>query len=289
VSSCTLVNRFGSEEYGKAITGPGEGAFTFTAYEPLADHPVKVRYVAPAHDVAHAQVVIIIPGTGRDARAYRDDWAGEVKDKNVLLLVPEFSEEEFPGVSSYNLGNMVDEDGHLVPAAQWSFQLVEAIFDYAVHDVGSDARTYALFGHSAGAQFVHRFIEFMPHNRARVAVAANAGWYTMPNDSVPFPYGLKASPSSENRLREALRSNFVVLLGADDIDTSATNLRTDAQANAQGPDRLDRGMAFYRRSRDVAEKHSFLFRWRLMVVPGVAHSHTDMAKVAAPLILGESA
>jgi hypothetical protein len=288
VASCSTPNQDNpvSGKYGSAITHAGEGEFTFSGYQPLADQPVKVWYLAPPRDVAQAEILIVIPGTGRDAEEYRADWVTQVRDRNVLLLVPEFSEDDFPGVSSYNLGNMVDEAGDPVPQAEWSFQLVEALFDHVVRDVGSQARTYAMFGHSAGAQFVHRFVEFMPSNRARVAIAANAGWYTMLDDAVRFPYGTKGSPLSEREMGPALRSNLIVLLGADDNDSSASNLRRDEDADAQGVNRLDRGVAFYQRARDAAKDHSLPFQWYLVVVPGVAHSRTDMAKVAAPLIFG---
>jgi hypothetical protein len=288
LTACSLAgggDRAADRPHGSAVTSSGEGTFTFTGYEPLADRPVEVRYAAPPHDLDTATILIVIPGTGRDAKEYRADWEAEARDRHMIVLVPEFTKDEFPGASSYNLGNMVDEDGEAVPEDRWSFRLIEALFDYVVKDVGSDQNSYALFGHSAGAQFIHRFVEFVPDNRVSVAVAANAGWYTMPDDRIAFPYGLKGSPSSERDLRGAFGTRLVVLLGADDIDPEATNLRRDEQADAQGTDRLDRGVTFYQRSRDVAEQHSLPFAWTLVVVPGIAHSHSDMAAAAAPLIL----
>ena len=49
-------------------------------------------------------------------------------------------------------------------------------------------RGYALYGHSAGGQFVHRYVAFADAPRMESAVAANSGWYTMPDDGA-FPYG----------------------------------------------------------------------------------------------------
>jgi hypothetical protein len=42
---------------------------------------------------------------------------------------------------------------------------------------------------------------------------------------------------------------------------------------------------FYLESRKVAQRESLPFRWRLEVVPGLAHSHRDAAAAAAPLLL----
>ena len=93
---------------------------------------------------------------------------------------------------------------------------------------------------------MHRFIEFMPTHRARLAVAANAGWYTMPDDTVAFPYGLEGSPRKEWELGHALASNLVILLGSDDVDDQDDSLRRDSGSDAQGMNRLDRGLSFYK-------------------------------------------
>jgi alpha-beta hydrolase superfamily lysophospholipase len=266
------------------VIAPGDGVFTFDGYHPLRDRPVQVWYAAPA-DPPTAEIIIVMHGTGRSARDYRADWEPLLRGRNVLLLVPEFSESGYPGAASYNLGNMLDEQGELRSEEQWSFHVVEALFDFVVTEVHSEAKDFALFGHSAGAQFVHRFVEFMPEHRARVAVAANAGWYTVPNGSVEFPYGLQGSPAREEELASAFASNLVVLLGADDIDPGNDSLRHDEHSDAQGLNRLERGLHFYLTSRDVAARRSMPFTWRLIVTPGIAHSHSEMARVAAPLLI----
>jgi hypothetical protein len=44
-------------------------------------------------------------------------------------------------------------------------------------------------------------------------------------------------------------------------------------------------MYFYQQSQDVAARESLPFAWHLTVLPGIAHSHTDMAAAAAPMLL----
>lgn len=267
-----------------SVLKPGRGVFTFDGYAPLKDRPVRVWYHAPA-DPTHAEVVIVMHGQGRSGREYRDDWEPLVRHRDVLLLAPEFAESEYPGSAAYNLGNMVAGDGRRVAPEEWSFQVVEALFDFVVADVGSAAADFALFGHSAGGQFVHRFVEFMPRHRARVAVAANAGWYTVLDDEVPFPYGLADSPAQAADMRHAFASDLVILLGADDVETDSDSLRRDPHSDEQGVNRLDRGLNFYMTSRDAAAHHAMPFRWRLTAVPGIPHSHTEMARAAAPLVI----
>jgi hypothetical protein len=272
-----------SGSYGESITGAGPGSFTFDSPALPGGDPVKVWYVAPEGGASSADILIVMHGTGRNGEEYRDDWTPLVRNRNVLVIVPEFSEDTYPGIS-YNMGNMVDENEKPQPEEEWSFRVVEDLFDHVVADVHSDATDYALFGHSAGAQFVHRFVEFAGSHRVRMAVAANAGWYTTMDDSVDFPYGLADSPSDEKDMGHALKTNFVLLLGADDIDAENDSLRRDAESDAQGTNRLERGLHFFLTSREMAAQRSLDFAWRMIVMPGVAHSHGDMAKVAAQLI-----
>ena len=275
----------GSGSYGESIRRPGSGEFAFQPLAPPDADPLTVRYVAPKGGASTADILIVLHGTGRNGEGYRDAWVPLVRDRNVLVLVPEFPEEDFPG-SSYNTGNMLDEDEDPLPPKRWAFPVIEQLFDDVVADVDSDATDYALFGHSAGAQFVHRFVEFGKPRKLRVAVAANAGWYTTLDDSVDFPYGLGDSPSSESRMAPALATDLVLLLGADDVDPEDDSLRRNEESDAQGVNRLQRGMHFFLTSREMAAERSLPFAWGMTVVPGVAHSHPDMAAAAAPILLG---
>lgn len=268
-----------------SVIESGVGEFVFDGYPPLSDRPVRVFYIAPA-DPATAEILVVMHGVGRDGEEYRSDWEDLVDNRNVLVLVPEFSDDHYPGSEAYNLGNVVDGDHELVPRERWSFNVVEALFDFVRHDVGNSSQDYAMFGHSAGAQFVHRFVMFMPEHRVRVAVAANAGWYTMPDPSEPFPYGLDGSPMTTDGLRSAFAAHLVVLLGTDDIDPADDSLRRDERSDEQGRHRLERGFTFYQTAQKVADEKGLRLHWRLQTVPGLAHEHRDAAAAAAPVLLG---
>jgi poly(3-hydroxybutyrate) depolymerase len=272
--------------YGRSVSEAGTGTFSFDSSAVLSGNPLKVRYIAPEGGASTADILIVMHGMGRNADEYQDDWTPLVRDRNVLVLVPEFSEDDYPG-ASYNMGNMLDENEKPLPGEQWTFQVIEDLFDHVVEDVHSDATDYALFGHSAGAQFVHRFVEFGESHRLRIAVAANAGWYTTMDDSQVFPYGLADSPSSEEDMGPALATPLVLLLGADDIDPENDSLRRDAESDAQGINRLQRGINYFLTSREMAADRSLPFDWRMVVMPGIAHEHTDMAEVAAQIIFDD--
>jgi pimeloyl-ACP methyl ester carboxylesterase len=250
---------------------------------PLHDYPVRVFYRLP-ESAATAPVLIVMPGQQRDASRYRSEWSAALGARNVILVVPEFDRDEFSGSEAYNLGNMIDDDGHPRARSRWSFNIVEALFSYVVKQSGTNAQTYYLYGHSAGAQFVSRFMQFMPDNRVKTAVAANAGWYTASDNSVRFPYGLEGAPVKLADMGPVFRSDLVVLLGGDDVDENDSSLQRDHRTDAQGTNRLERGLNFFYSSRIAADSANLPFRWRLNVAPGVAHSDAGMAKVAASLL-----
>ena len=45
-------------------------------------------------------------GRKRNAEEYRDQWIKASQELNLLVIVPEFSEESFPEVWGFNYGNI---------------------------------------------------------------------------------------------------------------------------------------------------------------------------------------
>ena len=76
-----------------------------------AGRKVKVWYHVPAGLAADAPVVFVMHGVKRNAEDYLNDWAPAAARKQFLLIVPEFSQAEFPGDEGYNYGNTVTKAG----------------------------------------------------------------------------------------------------------------------------------------------------------------------------------
>ena len=243
-------------------------------------HRLKVWYFRPAGLATDAPVLLVFHGVGRNADEYLDDWVEHAERKKFLLIVPEFSKERFPGDAAYNSGNMFDKAGKPLPRAQWSYSLVEPLFDALTPQLGHRRKDYMIYGHSAGAQFVHRFVYFVPAARYTRAVSANAGWYTLPTLNDAFPYGLKGSAADGNALRAALARPLTVLLGEADIDPNSSALRHTPEADAQGLFRFARGQFFFARARAEATALKAPFNWNLATAPGIAHSNKGMAPFA---------
>jgi poly(3-hydroxybutyrate) depolymerase len=243
-------------------------------------HRLTVWYHQPAGAGEDAPVLIVIHGVGRNAEEYLSDWAGLADRGGFLVVVPEFSKAEFPGEESFNSGNLFDAAGQPLPRARWSYSTIEPVFDAVRARLGNRSTDYRLYGHSAGAQFVQRFLYFVPEARVTRVVAANAGWYMLPDFSAAYPYGLKGTPATDGALRVALARPVVVLLGDADTDVNHPSLRHTAGADAQGLCRLARGRYFFAHAKAAAAALHAPFGWTLATAPGVAHVNKDMAPFA---------
>ncbi len=260
---------------------PGAGSFMFRDW---AGTPLRVFYYVPDRVTADTRILFVMHGMGRNADGYRNDWLPFARDGKFILLTPEFSKADFPGAETYNLGHMTDATGKRRPREKWSFSAIEPLFDHVRQATGSRVPDYAIYGHSAGAQFAHRFLNFVPNARFSHMIVANAGWYTRLDRNIAFPYGLKGTPVTRARLASALGRKVTVLLGTADIDPNHHQLSRTSGAMAQGPHRMARGQTFHAHAQAAAATLRTPFNWRIAYAPGIAHSNKGMSAAAAPLL-----
>lgn len=245
---------------------------------------MNVWYYLPNQFPKDGKVLFVMHGVNRNADEYRDNWIELAERNNLLIVAPEFSESLFPSENSYQLGNVFDKDGVEQSRELWSYLLIDRLFDDVVARNHFATERYSIFGHSAGGQFVHRLMLLCPNPRIELAIAANAGWYTMPTFQKNFPYGLKGVSIDEQQLAAALNNPLVILLGEDDTDPRHQHLRRTPEALAQGPHRLARGQSFFKSAQDFAQRMSVSCRWQLVTVPGVDHDNARMAVAAVKLL-----
>ena len=262
----------------------GAGSLTFN--DPASPHnpPVTVWYYNP--DVREdSPVVFVMHGAGSSALQYRDGWAGYAAAEKFLLLAPEFSGPHASDTARYNLGGMMTEAGGRLDEACWTLTAIERIFDRVKAGTGLKTPGYCIYGHSAGAQFVHRLVLFKPGARIRKAIAANAGWYAMPDFRARFPYGLADSGVDREALRKSFSQKLVILLGEGDTDPGHPGLRNTPEAMAQGKNRLERGRRFFGAARDGAAAAAMPFNWELKIVSGAGHENDKMSREALSILL----
>lgn len=260
----------------------GRSTLTFAQW---AGPPLRVFLTVPDGLAPDRPVVFVMHGQQRNADEYRDQWHELAVRHDFLLVVPEFSRADFPGAPGYNLGNVRTERGDAVPRERWSFSAIEPLFDVIRERHGLSAEHYSIYGHSAGSQFVHRFLMHLPEARVQKAVAANAGWYTLLDFNLDWPYGLNGSAVSPAGLVRILGQELTILLGDQDTDRTEDSLRQTPEAAAQGPHRLARGYYFFASGRRAAAHRQVPIRWKLAEVKGVDHDNARMAPAAVQFLL----
>lgn len=260
----------------------GEGAtptrLTFEEPSGASPGPMNVELHRPAAWQPGGRVVVVMHGMGRNADGYRDAWIGHAEARGFLLISPEYSNAKFPGVRLYNYGNAQ------APEREWTFFALDRAVDAVLAALGAPGSSFALYGHSAGAQFVHRYLLLTGAPRARRIIIANAGWYSWPSFEIAFPHGLAHSAASEAGLRAALSRPVTILLGEQDNDPAHVQLRRDAATDPQGLHRYERGRNFFAAAAEAAARYGIPFGWRLATVPGVGHSNAGMARAAAEIL-----
>jgi poly(3-hydroxybutyrate) depolymerase len=246
---------------------------------------MPVWFHRPAAWDGEGPVVVVMHGLNRDAGRYRDEWAALAEAGGFLLLVPEFSASKFPGTRWYNFGNLVDDEGRATPPQAWSFHAFDRVVATVMHAAHAARPGYILYGHSAGAQFVHRYLLLTGAKRAERVIIANAGSYTLATDR-PFPAGLGGTAADPATLREVFARPVILQLGEADTDPQHSSLPRQDWAVAQGSHRFARGWFFFDAMRRTAAAQGAPFNWRVATVPGVGHSNAGMAAHAASQLFG---
>jgi hypothetical protein len=243
------------------------GSFPFVDGRGSIDRPITVWYYRPPERRPNARIVFVMHGGSRTAEAARDIGAAYGRRHDVIVLAPEFSERYYPG-DAYAFGNMIDSAGRLLPELQWAFSAIEHLFDEVRQAEGLTTPTYDIVGHSAGGQFVHRLVLFVPNARFRRAVASSPGRYALPLLTAAFPYGLRGTAIDSAALVHALSRDFVLLLGDRDTEDRSR----EREAMSQGRNRFARGLRFFATATDVANAIGTPLVWRLVIVPGADHT-----------------
>lgn len=260
---------------------PGAKRFVFDRW---AGPALPVWYLRPERTPANAPIVFVMHGVKRDADRYLIEWVETAREHGFVIVVPEFPSKLFPGANGYNFGGVFDDDGKERPQAQWSYSAVEPIFD-AVREIEAlKAPKYWLFGHSAGAQFVHRYAMLGLGKRMQGAISANAGSYMFATEDVQWPFGVAGAPGNHFDFVRAFTSPLVLLLGDADNDPAHPSLPHQPEADRQGAHRFARGQNFYAQARDAAKKDKSKLQWSCLIAPGVAHENGKMAEFAAAII-----
>ena len=294
--------------FSQNLNSNSTGSFT---YYPISGLPsVKVFYHIPQGDITSMPIIFSFHGASRNADDYRDYWISMSNSNKFMVFAPKFSDKNFPGGDVYNLGNVFDDgdnptENEFNEFSEWTFSVIDDIFDFIVNQVSGSQERYNAWGHSGGAQFLQRFAFFVPNSKLNIGVCSNAGWYTVPESNIDFPYGiglpftsndinlpdfiLQNYPSYQISLNKFFQRELVIHLGTDDNDSNSSGLRHNNVVDSQqGNNRYDRGNYFFSTSNSISNQLLLPFNWIKSEIAGVGHQAQLMANDALKFIVKES-
>lgn len=219
----------------------------------------------PREPSGHERVLVSVHGVSRNALEHIELLHRFADRYRVVLVAPLFTSEAFRDYQ--RLGRKGRG-----PRADLALIRVLNQIDMAT---GIDTGRVAMFGFSGGAQFAHRF-SYAHSQRVRSLVLGSAGWYTMPDPSLPYPYG-----TADARGLDAVRFNvaaaarvptLLVVGGDDDQEDDEELNRSRIVLQSQGRHRLERARAWTAAMNAVAVRQRAPAGAELVVLAGVGHS-----------------
>ena len=243
---------------------------------------VEILYTLPKEINNQTKVLFIIHGNSRDVKKYLNLWLEDAKDKNVILVAPHFTKENYPNFGTLQIAKLSgkilnDQSNNLTNS-------ISSFFTYFKSKYNLESSTYRIFGFSAGSQFVHRYLMYGKDTRTEKAVLGSAGWYTFLNEE-KYPYGTKNMPIEKERYEWFLSRRVLFILGNKDNDPNHPTLNLSKGAKKQGNNRYERGQNYFDNLLNFSQKNKIPFRWRYKLVPSLDHNTEMLSKNAIPFLL----
>ncbi|MBU2069375.1 MAG: alpha/beta hydrolase [Gammaproteobacteria bacterium] len=224
----------------------------------------------------------------QQARTYAERWIPYAEQHGLIVIAPVFDDERF-GNLSQGYGGYRNLFGKYIGADEFVNQLV-AQYRSQTH---SGSSQFYLYGHSAGGQFVARYVVTHPQRVIKAVISA-AGRYSYPNDTVPWPYGAAAlnkkiswdngavirqervSPQLTNYAQAAEKVQIVI--GAQDTKAQ------DKRPAHIGTNRIEFAKSWAASMNNLARSHNMAANIGVHQVAGVGHDSARLTKQAAHLL-----
>lgn len=231
--------------------------------------PLSLYVTKPKRINSQTRLVVVMHGRKRNAEEYRDQWIEASNELNLLVVVPEFSNKNFPEVWGFNYGNVKTKTLEPIQKNLHAFSAIEPIVLEALKKFDLKSNQWGIYGHGAGAHFVHRYVLHRPDAKYTLAIAANPGWYLSMTDQ-KWPFGLSESGITTPQLKKAMNKYFLLMLGRSDISSKPNTPYVEKNwdiISQQGEHRLARGRNFFESAIVKSKEVNQFFKWGMVEVP----------------------
>lgn len=226
--------------------------------------------------------LLALHGISRNAEGLAEAFTTQCAAKGQVLITPHFSKKHWRHFQR-------------IGACRPDRSLLALLYLVQVMGLAATGRI-EVFGYSGGAQLAHRFAMLYPQRIAALHVAA-AGWYCLPDLTIPFPMGLAPSERplktdvpglAHGQLRSYLGLPLRIYVGAKDTQRDAS-LRKDARLDSdQGRHRMARARSFFGAFRSAAIARGITPDLSMTELPDCAHSFKDCARAGLTTLVCNS-
>lgn len=251
-----------------------KGTVIWRSLRPNSGHQYFL-YLPKSSDTAGAPVLVSMHGISRNAREHVARLSTLADRYGTVIVAPWFSEHWYGYYQRLGRGRRKLR----------ADLALDRILDDVARLAGARTDRIYLFGYSGGGQFAHRYAMAHP-GRVMAAVIAAAGWYTFPDPTRYYPYGIRWTskfPALQFEPKKFLEVPVHVFVGEFDIERDP-GLRVSKRLNQQqGRNRLERGKRWVDAMKAAAERLDFDTSYTFEILPDVDHAFTramDRGKLA---------
>lgn len=275
--------------------------------------PLEVGQLAKGDDVFGAfyvyvpttapekpEILVLIHGTPPkgesaqvNAQAYIAAWSGFSEKHGYILIAPAFNQEDFSSErGDFALGGYRGLFGRKINADEWVLRLVKA---YQRKFSPANEQFY-LYGHSAGGQFVGRFLVVHPE-LVKKAVITSAATYPQPNLQVAWPFGMGELHTKiewdaettrqvdivpeQQKWLAATQIPLTVIVGLNDT----AELPPDLIPGQNGKNRYTIARNWIEAMSAFAETNGLKSRFKLEIIPGQGHTMNGLIPYSQEALL----
>jgi pimeloyl-ACP methyl ester carboxylesterase len=211
-------------------------------------------------------------------------WVALAEQQGTVILAPAFDQENFGGREGPG-GGYRGLFGREIGADDFVNEIVD---QYQVLFPSSNGK-FMLYGHSAGGQFVSRYLVKHP-DRIIAAVISAAGTFAFPNPNWPWADGMARltrkirwgptdaespfdfQPDPRGWLKAATLP-VTVVVGSQDVEASKPS------PSQKGNNHVERAQRWVEDMNALARREGRMGNVQLVIVPGVGHSSSRLRPV----------
>jgi pimeloyl-ACP methyl ester carboxylesterase len=244
-----------------------------------ADPRTKFLLYEPETTARRAPVLVTVHGISRNAREQVELFSPFADAYGVVLLAPIFDDAVF---------GKYQQLASKRPGTLRSGDALRQMLDEVGRQTSVDADRSYLFGYSGGGQFAHRFAMAFP-DRVKSAVIGSAGWYTLPDSELLYPFGIADNPRISGLTFEPdrfLKTPMHVFVGPRDASRNGALRKSEKLDVLQGQNRIERGKRWVTAMQEAAASLAIAHAdFRFELLSGGRHS---FAKAMRQYGLGEA-